>query len=358
MSGLRISLQDRLGDFTLDAAFEAPASGCTCLLGPSGSGKTSILRAVAGLQAPRAGRIEINGAAWFDSVAGASVPAHKRAVGYVFQDANLFPHLDVRGNLEYGFQRSPAAGRKIEFEEALRLFGLTALLHRSAGALSGGEKQRVAMARAVLSGPEILLMDEPLAALDAPARRDLLGVLVALRRRLDVPVLYVTHAWEEAARLANHVIQIESGKVVNAGPFAEMTSLFSALSAAEDAPSTVAEAHVEGHDAAYHLTEIRSPWGRMRASGLRGSPGDALRIRIDSRDVSLALQAEPGSSILNEFELRVAAGRDLGEGRMLVTLDGGSAPLLALITLKSWDALNLAEGRRVFARIKGVRLLE
>ena len=217
MSEVELAVAVTRDGFRLQVEERLPATGLTVLFGPSGSGKTTVLRCVAGLEPTATGRVRVAGETWLDREAGVEVPTHARGVGYVFQDAALFPHLDVRGNLEFGWRRTEPGSRTLPFDEVVGWMGLKGMLDRAVPGLSGGERQRVAMARAVLAGPRMLLLDEPFASLDRASRKALLPYLDALRTRLDIPVLHVTHDPREAARLADHVLLLEAGAVVARG---------------------------------------------------------------------------------------------------------------------------------------------
>jgi molybdate transport system ATP-binding protein len=352
------------GGFLLDVDLALPASGVTGLFGPSGSGKTTLLRCVAGLERAAGGRFEVAGEVWQDEARGLFLPTHRRRVGYVFQEPSLFTHLSVRRNLEYGLNRRPAAERQVSFAEAVDWLGLERLLGRGPRSLSGGEQQRVAIARALLASPRLLLMDEPLAALDAAARQEILPYLERLHARLATPILYVSHSATEVLRLADHLVLLHGGRVRAAGPAAEVATRLDLLPWAPEAElGAVLDARVVAHDDRFDLTYLDFAGGRLSLPRLDAEPGSRQRVRVLARDVSLALGRPERTSILNIFPARVleiggADAADSGHRQPLVKLDAGGAVLLAQITRKSLAGLELRPGLAVFAVIKGVALLQ
>ena len=351
---LEVALEHRFGAFRLDAAFRAPP-GVTALFGRSGSGKTTIVNAVAGLLAPVRGRVAVDGAVLLDTEARVRVPAHRRRVGTVFQEARLFPHLSVRQNLAFGRWFAPRGAALEDTARVVDLLGIGHLLDRRPGALSGGEASRVAIGRAILSGPRILLMDEPLAALDEARRAEILPFLERLRDEARVPILYVSHSVAEVARLATTVVAIEAGRVVRAGPAEEILAdpdAVPALGVRE--AGAVLRARVVGHDAADGLTEIEAGAGRLWLPRIDAPPGARVRVRIAAQDVILALEAPTGISALNVLPAVVTAIHE-GQGPgAAVGLMVGEDRLLARITRRSVRALGLAPGTRCFAVLKAV----
>ena len=254
MSEICASFSLQLEGFTLDASFSVPATGVTALFGPSGSGKTTLLRCIAGLERAN-GTLYVNGELWQDDTHW--MPTHQRPLGYVFQEASLFPHLSVRANLEYGYKRIPATERRVQPEQVVEWLGLSHLIDRGDPAkLSGGERQRVAIARALLTSPRLLLMDEPLSALDTRSRQEILPYLERLHRELEIPVLYVSHAMEEVARLADHLVLLEQGRVIAVGTLHETLARLDLPTAYFDDAGVVVEAVVAQQDESYHLTRI------------------------------------------------------------------------------------------------------
>ncbi len=348
-----------LGSFSLDAAFEAPPCGITGVLGPSGSGKTTLLRCVGGLERQVSGRFQIGERIWLDSERGVCVPAHRRSVGFVFQHANLFPHLSVRANLLYGSRRVPQRHRRFELETVVQWLGLSNLLDRRPFRLSGGEQQRVAIGRALLRSPELLLLDEPLTSLDQRARRAILPYLERLHADLEIPVLYVSHSMSEIARLADQVIWLDSGRIRETGSPQEVLSRHDLAEATHDDPRSVIETTVSAHDRQYHLSELASPLGPLFIGGLEHAIGEPVRVQIHASDVSIALDAETRHSILNVFRLDIVELREFGPGQMLVYLSLGQENdpiLVARITRKSAHRLELEPGKTIWARVKAVRV--
>lgn len=346
MSALSIAITARLGGFDLAAEIEAPA-GITALFGRSGSGKTSVVNAVAGLLRPDAGHISVGGHRLFDSAAGIDLPAPRRRVGYVFQDARLFPHMTVGRNLSYG-------GRH-DADRIIAMLGLAQLLDRRPASLSGGERQRVALGRALMRNPGILLMDEPLAALDAGRKAEIMPYLERLRDETRLPVLYVSHDISEVARLATTLALIDRGRVTRVGPLAEV------LADPSIAPQfgkrdlgAVMAGEVGGHDPIDDLSEVRFSGGVLVLPGRLGAPGSTVRVRIAAQDVILSRTRPEGLSALNVLEAEVTGIR-FGEGPgAVVGLRAGAAPFLARVTRRSARVLELGEGQKVFAIIKTV----
>ncbi len=358
MSGIAAKFSLPLGRFSLEAAFEAPAQGITGLIGPSGSGKTSLLRCVAGLEAKAAGRLTVNGECWQDSERGLFLPPHQRPVGYVFQDAALFPHLNVRGNLEFGWKRVPQQERRQDFDQVVELLGIGPLLDRKPTHLSGGERQRVAMGRALLAAPRLLLMDEPLAALDPASKAEILPYLERLHRELSIPVLYVSHSPDEVARLADHLVLLEQGRVVASGGLHEMLARLDLSLSHGDQAGVVVDTVVGGHDETYHLSWLDFPGGRFSVPQVDCQPGHPKRLRVHARDVSLSLAHHSGTSILNIFPVTVSEIAEDSPAKLLVRLDAAGAPLLAGITKKSGALLGLKPGMSLYAQVKSVALLD
>ncbi|WP_371873479.1 molybdenum ABC transporter ATP-binding protein [Stappia taiwanensis] len=350
---LHVSLRHALSGFSLDVDFTAPA-GVTALFGRSGSGKTTVVNAVAGLLKPHEGRVAINGGDLVDTARRIWVPPHKRRVGYVFQEGRLFPHLTVRQNLTYGRWFSGAARDAAEFDRVVSLLGIGGLLGRHPGALSGGEKQRVAIGRALLSRPRLLLMDEPLAALDEARKSEILPYLERIRDEEDVPILYVSHSIAEVARLATTVVVLEGGQVVRAGPAAEILSDPEAVPAfgVRQAGSVLTGRVVRHHPD--DLTEVAVSAGSLFLPGWLAEPDTVIRIRIEAQDVMLARSRPQDISALNILPATVSAlRRGQGPG-VVVQLQAGEDRILARITRRSADALGLEPGTLCFAITKTV----
>ena len=344
--------------FTLDAQLSAPERGVTALFGPSGCGKTTLLRCIAGLEHSPNGFMQVGESVWQDASRGYFLPVHRRPLGYVFQEAALFPHRTVRGNLEYAKKRAPKDGPGVALAEAAELLGLAKLLERRPARLSGGERQRVAVARALLTGPQLLLMDEPLAALDQASKAEILPFLERLHEELAIPVLYVSHSTDEVARLADTMAVLEGGTVQATGRTRELLTRLDLPLARSDEAEAVLEAVVAGHDDRYHLSHLDFRAGRIMVPRRELPVGRRVRVRIHARDVSLTRERQEGTSILNIFPARVEEVGDLDAARLLVRLDAGGEPLLAAITRKSAEVLEVAAGRELYAQVKSVALLE
>lgn len=359
-------------DFTLRASFISPSHGITAIYGPSGCGKTTLLRSIAGLEKAVVGSISMNGDHWLGG--GATKPAHQRSIGYVFQDNYLFSHLNVRNNLLYGLKRTPKEKRRIEFSEAVTLVGVEKLIDKSVSDLSGGERQRVAIARALLSGPEILLMDEPMAALDYQSKSDILPYLEQLHETLSIPILYVSHATDEIARLADYIVLMDHGSTYKQGPLLETVSdIDSPLAEQANAFSilegkvveNIVEAATENttknttKNTRDHLLTTLDIDGKtffIPATGLL--PGIGVRIRIVAKDVSLCLDRPMRTSILNILETTIVDIRDnTSKGQCMVKLAVGNQYLLARISTYSRQHLALSVGDNVFAQIKAVAMV-
>ena len=354
---LSVALQHRIGAFALDVAFEAPA-GVTALFGRSGSGKTTVVNAVAGLLRPQAGQIHLEGRALVDTAQGLFLPPHRRRVGYVFQDARLFPHLTVRQNLTYGRWFAPKTAGGADFGRIVELLGIGPLLDRRPAGLSGGERSRVAIGRAILSNPELLLMDEPLAALDEARKAEILPYLERLRDETRLPILYVSHALAEVARLATTVVLLEAGRVVASGPTSALLSdpgTAPALGLRE--AGALLTARIAGQDPD-GLTRLEGPAGPLWLPRIDGAPGAEVRVRVLAQDVMLSLMRPEGISALNILPAEVIDLRS-GEGPgVLVRLAVGEDRLLARITRRSAQGLNLHPGLRLYAVLKALSVAQ
>ena len=345
--------------FALDVQLDLPGRGVSALFGPSGCGKTTCLRAMAGLERARGGYLQVNDDVWQDDARGRFLPCHRRPLGYVFQEASLFPHLTVRGNVEYGMRRVPAPERRVSLAQAVDLLGIAHLMDRQPGTLSGGERQRISIARALATSPRLLLLDEPLAALDAQRKAEILPYLERLHGQLDIPVLYVSHALDEVARLADHMVLLEAGRVTASGPTGELLTRLDLPLAHGDAAGAVIAGTVQGHDPRYHLTRVDFSGGSLLLASTVARPsGQPVRLRVQARDVSLTLQPQGGTSILNILPATVVGLSDDSPGQTMVALDAGGARLLARLTQRSVEALALAPGLRVHAQVKGVAILD
>lgn len=353
---LQVALEHTQGGFHLDAAFGVDG-GVTAIFGRSGSGKTTLVNAIAGLLRLQRGRITFNDEVLFDAESGIHMPPQARRFGYVFQEGRLFPHLTVRHNLLFSnmFLSNKATGA--EFDRIVGLLGLESLLTRQPGALSGGEKQRVAIGRALLAKPRLLLLDEPLAALDTQRKSEILRYLELLRDEFAVPMLYVSHAVEEVVRLAGHVVLLSDGRVEASGPTDEIMSdaTLRPLTGRYEGGAVIA-AQVAAHDLQYGLAELKFSGGSLYAADLDALPGEAVRVRIRARDVALALQPPAGTTFRNVVACRIAAVADSAGSMAEVTLDANGATIAARITRQSRDELGLQPGMTVYALIKAIAL--
>ncbi len=358
MSAIQTRLRLARAGFTLDVDLRLPGQGVSALFGPSGCGKTTCLRAIAGLERAQ-GRVEINGQVWQDDATATWLPTHRRQLGYVFQEASLFPHLSVRRNMEYGLRRLPARERRVSLDQAVQLLGLAPLMERAPQTLSGGERQRVAIARALAASPHMLLMDEPLAALDAARKAEVLPYLERLQRSLDIPVLYVSHSIDEVARLAGHLVLIEQGRVRAQGPTAPMLARLDLPLAHGEGAAALVDAVVASHDATDHLLTVRFGGGELRLVSTREhAPGSRVRLRVPARDVSLSRTRAEDSTILNVLPARITQIAPDGPGQVAIALDCAGTPLLARVTRHSSEALALRVGEALFAQVKGVALAD
>lgn len=351
---IEVRFTKALPSFTLDVAFAAPAAGVTALFGASGSGKTSIIQAIAGGLRPDSGLIAVGDRLFFDSRTNVDLPIHLRRIGYVFQDARLFPHLSVRANLDYGYRRA-GVRRGIEHTHVIDLLGLGPLLDRRTHRLSGGERQRVAIGRALLSQPALLLMDEPLSSLDPSRKAELLPYIESLRDELGLPILYISHAFEEVVRLADHLVVVEAGRVVQSGPFLELASKpgLTPFVGRFEAGSVVA-CTVASHDPLLHLTLLEFAGGQLSIPRIEAPTGSRLRVQIKARDVALSLSRPMDVSITNRLPGRLTA-LQRGDGPYVeASVDVGGITLQALITVESASRLGLEPGLQVWALIKSV----
>jgi molybdate transport system ATP-binding protein len=345
------------GDFSLDVDLRLPSSGITVLFGHSGSGKTTLLRCIAGLQHAPHGFLAINGTTWQDSDNKLFLPTHKRSLGYVFQEANLFAHLTVLDNLCYGLKRIGQTTNTEKFNQVIELLGIEHLLERMPERLSGGERQRVAIARALVLNPDILLMDEPLASLDSKRKQEIMPFLARLHSELNIPVLYVTHSQQEVAQLADYLVLLADGKVQAAGLLSETLSRIDLPQAQDKQAASVWQATVIEHETAYHLTRVAFAGGELSLPAINAALGTALRIQIYARDVSITLEISKATSILNVLPATITDMIDDKEGQSVVRLQVGSQTLLAHITRKSAQLLALQTGMMVYVQIKGTSIL-
>lgn len=346
----------RRGDFRLEAALAVPTPGVIALFGRSGCGKTTLVEVISGLLPPDEGRIVLDGEVLAETASQRAVPVERRRIGYVFQDARLFPHLSVLANLRYGERRVRTDTRPIRLDAVVELLGLAPLLGRRPAGLSGGERQRVALGRALLAQPRLLLLDEPLAALDAPRRAEVLPYLEALRDELAIPMVYVSHQYEEVLRLATHIVLMDGGRVIAQGSpmalslTAELRSIVGPEAAGSVLEAQVVRTEVSG------LAELRLGAGTLRVSAPAGTqPGSTLRVQLLARDVILATESPHALSVRNALPGRIVSLTADGEDAVLTAVDiGGARTVLARVTRDAVDVLALAPGRPVWALVKAV----
>ncbi len=351
---IHAKFRQQLGEFALDVDIELPGSGVTALFGPSGSGKTSLLRCMAGLQRA-CGNLTVNDQLWQDE--NTFLPVHRRALGYVFQEAALFEHLPVRGNLEYGYRRIPQQMRRISPDQVIDWLGLDGLIDRKqVSGLSGGERQRIAIGRALLTSPRLLLMDEPLSALDEVSRCEILPSLAALHRELDIPVIYVSHALNEVARLADHLLLLQGGRIIAAGAADEILARLDLPTAHLEDSGVIQNTVIDQHDENYQQTRLQFSGGSLLTARIDLAPGSLVRVRILARDVSIATCMPQGSSISNILPAHIDELCDEGPDRVMVRMRLSDTFLLARITRRSRDLLQLKPGMAVYAQIKSVVL--
>ncbi len=352
---LKVGVEKQLSSFQLTSHFECDSSGVIALFGRSGSGKSSIINMLAGLLKPDQGRIEIGGRVLFDSAQNLDMPPQQRRLGYVFQEDRLFPHLSVRNNLLYGWKRAPQSERRIHLDQVVSLLGIEALLERRPSRLSGGEKQRVALGRALLANPQLVLMDEPLAALDQARKEDVLPFIERLRDDFDLPIIYVSHSMEEIVRLADTMVLVSEGRVEAVGAVDDVMGRLDLrpLTGRYEAGAVIT-AEITAHDSAFGLTELRFGGGLLRIPLLEAPIGTLLRIRIRARDVSLALSPPEGISIQNVFPAKITdIGSETGP-QVDLRLDAGGAVVWARITKRAMNSLHLSPGKDIYAMVKAI----
>jgi molybdate transport system ATP-binding protein len=364
MSILHLQLRMDRSAFKLDVDLQLPGQGITAIFGPSGSGKTTLLRAVAGLEKNQQGRIQIGANVWQDTLQGIDLPTWQRALGYVFQESSLLPHLSVTDNLNFGLKRALNSLGNVQTEAAkalqasIELLGIGSLLQRMPDQLSGGERQRVAIARAIAMQPQLLLMDEPLASLDAARRQEIFPWLAKLRDELKMPMLYVTHSAEEVTRLADYLVVLEQGQVKAQGPVGTvLTQVVNPVVIGEDAGALIA-GHIGAVEAEWHLSRVDFEGGRiwMRDAGL--PVGKAVRIRILARDVSLATAEPLNTSIQNQLQGVIQSiTPDAHPSQVMVVLKCGTEEVLARVTRRAVSELGLQLCMPVWAQVKSVALV-
>lgn len=363
-SGIQARFKLDWPGFTLDVDLQLPARGVTALFGHSGSGKTTLLRCIAGLERAPLGQLTVNGEVWqadgpdHGGPGSRWLPTHQRPLGYVFQEASLFPHLSVMGNLRYGMRRVPAASQAA-LDQAIELLGIAHLLDRKPDRLSGGERSRVGIARALAVSPRLLLMDEPLAALDLKRKQEILPYLERLHDELDIPVLYVSHSPDEVARLADHLVAMDGGRVRASGPLAQTLANVDVPIRLGDDTGAILQATVAEIQPEWHLVRVAFAGGSLWTKDLGLPVGRAVRVRVLARDVSLATEPPGVTSIQNVLQGRVdAMADDEHPGLALVRVQVGGSMLLARLTRRSAALLRVAPGQDVWLQVKSVALME
>lgn len=339
----------------LSFSFDISAEGITAIFGVSGCGKTSLLRAIAGLESHANSTLQVGDEIWQD--ANTFLAPHQRSIGYVFQEASLFDHLSVKGNIEYGFKRAPSELRNISVEQVISLLGLQALLNKKPALLSGGERQRVAIARALAANPKLLLMDEPLSSLDQERKNELLPYIETVNKEMNIPILYVSHSNEEIGRLADQLIFIEDAVIKAYGPISELlTRTDLSLSHRREAESLIF-ARPDKYDESFQLNYLSSEVGRFIVPGEKLPMDKKLRLRLVAQDISITLEEQSNTSILNIFPAVIDELFAENKAQLTVRLSINKLPVLARITMKSAENLNLKKGDAVFAQIKSVAVL-
>lgn len=356
-SGLQAAFTLQHDGFRLDAQLELPLQGITGVFGPSGCGKTSLLRCIAGLERAQHGQLVVNGECWQDSQRNVFLPAWQRPVGVVFQDARLFPHMTVQRNLAYGMERKSRSQPDMpDLGQITELLGIGHLLDRKPLRLSGGEQQRIAIARALLTHPGLLLMDEPLAALDYQRKAEIMPFLERLHHELSTPVIYVSHSLDEITRLADQLVLMERGRTLAQGPLSEVLTRLDLPLAESGNAGAILDGQVESLDREYHLAGVHTGAGKLLVEDLGYREGQPLRLRINARDVSLSRQRPEHSSILNILPVTIREIDHAQQGHVTVQLEAGGAILLSRLSRKSCDQLGLSVGAGMYAQIKGVAI--
>lgn len=352
-----IAIKLSRGDFHLDARFTAPANGVTAIYGPSGCGKTTLLRAIAGLESVATGLVSVTGDVWARE--GLDLPVHKRSVGYVFQEPSLFAHLNVRQNLEFGQKRQCGEVDQSALTDLAKLLDLENLLDRSVKGLSGGEQQRIAIGRALLAKPKLLLMDEPLASLDIARKKEILPYLDRLHRDQGIPIFYVSHALDEVVRLADHLVLMEKGRVSSYGPLLQTLESNRVLDTFADEAFTLLQAKVVVAQSEYHLTEVLADKLLIRMPCMEVEEGQEVRLRLAAKDISLTLRPAQESSILNIFESQVISIEECDHpSQKLVRIKASETLLTARVSALSCEKLALQKGLVVYAQIKATSLIQ
>lgn len=356
-SGIQARFVCNVGTFELNVDLDLPGSGLTALFGHSGCGKTTLLRCMAGLQAAE-GVMRVNGDEWQNETG--SRPVHQRPLAYVFQETSLFPHLSVKRNLMYGYKRIPQSDRQISFDQAVEWLGLSRMLGRMPEKLSGGERQRVAIARALLTSPRLLLMDEPLSALDQASKQAIMPYLEALRDNLAIPMLYVSHSTAEVARLADHIVMMDGGRVVAEGPLQQIMARTNQPFRLEEDAGVILDATLSERDEQWHLCRADFEGGHL---WLRADEslmiGQKVRLQVLARDVSLARSEQTDQSIQNLLPASVdEIALEVSPGTSIVRLLAGQTPFLSRLTSRAVHTLAIEPGQHVWMQIKSVAIVD
>lgn len=354
MTQIAASFKGQLDQFDLDVSFSLPSRGVSALFGQSGCGKTTILRCLAGLTHVN-GHMTVDGDVWQDETR--FLKPYERPIGYVFQDANLFDHLDVQANLRFGLKRV-GAGQGPAFDEVVDLMGLAPLLKRKTTQLSGGEKQRVAIGRALLNAPRLLLMDEPLSALDRFSKDEIIPYLERLNSRFAFPIVFISHDTDEVERLADHLIIMEQGRIRAQGALADVLSDPTLFIAKSTKTASLVEGRIVDFDPQDQISTLSTSAGPLYVPAYVDEPGALRRVRIAATDISLAIEKPSATTILNVFQAKILSISAIDDSRINVVLKMGEDRVIARISLKSLKAFGFYEGQSVYAQVKGVSMVE
>ncbi len=353
---MRIKVFVERGDFNLNVDIDIPENGVTMVYGPSGAGKTTLLRSIAGLEKNINGLIKVGDSVWQDD--NICLPVHSRSLGFVFQDPSLFPHLSAKDNIEYGLKRSPRSENNKLMGRSIELLGIGSLLSRMPEQLSGGENQRIAIARAISCSPKILLMDEPLSSLGNTHKKEIMPYLESLNNNLDIPIIYVSHSSDEVIRLSDYLIYLDSGLVIDQGPISKMISSPKLPFSQGDSAKSLIKGTIKEHDEKFNLTNIEFSGGIISVASESLSIGRSVRLSVGARDVSITRDHQSDTSILNIFPVKIEKINSDGNAQMMIICKIGQGVLFSRITRKSVYLLNLKEGDNVFAQIKSVALIQ
>ncbi|GJL80916.1 MAG: molybdenum import ATP-binding protein ModC [marine bacterium B5-7] len=354
---ISLSLQGNLGKFNLDIDFSAPIPGITALYGPSGCGKTTVLRTIAGLHRAK-GRLVVGNEIWQDDSRGIFRRPHLRAVGYVFQEASLFHHLSVKGNLEYGMKRVAVNRRTVNIDDVVDLLDINSLLNRNPDTLSGGQRQRVAIARALLTSPQVLLMDEPLSSLDFATKRDILPYIERLHDSLNMPIVYVSHVPTEVALLADHLVIMDQGRVRESGPVAELFSKIHTSGEHDSNPVTLIDARVQRFDSRDNVTLLEFPGGQLELPGQVQSVGQSVRLRLTADAINICLDSNHITSAMNRLSATVVEVINLDDAETLVRLQVGETEFVSKVPDRAVAQLKLKPDARVVVEVGTPRILK